>query len=158
MYTFVAGDVLRNGKTNMDSVKKCLEYVVGKSKPSSDELLLSDFNMNGKIDLADTLNVLRIVEASKKPIFISGKNIVIDKELVRGNILGVLVHLNTPNAVTFSLDQDWICIQNGTRVYIENIQNPIHLETIGTLNNPGASVSRFEIVFERDGVMYYVRE
>ena len=158
MYTFVAGDVLRKGVTNMDSVKKCLEYVVGKSTPSTDELLLSDFNMNGKIDLSDTLNVLQIAEASKKAVFVAGKNIVIDNELVRGNVLGALVHLNAPNTVAFSLNQNWMCIQNNTRVYIENLQNPTPLEIVGTLSNPGATVSRFEIVFERDGIMYYVRE
>lgn len=158
MYTFVAGDVLRSGKTNMDSVKKCLEYVVGKGVPSTDELMVSDFNMNGKIDLSDTLNVLRIVEASKKPMFVSGKNVVIDKELVRGNVLGVLAHLNAPNTMTFSLGANWSCVQNGTRVYIENVQDPSPLETIGALESVGASISRFEIVFERDGVMYYVRE
>lgn len=158
MYRFVAGDVLRNGKTNMESVKKCLEYVVGKNTPSTEELLLSDFNMNGKIDLSDTLNVLQIAEAFKKPIYIAGKNIVIDNELVRGKILGILVHLNTPNAVTFSLDQNWMCLQNKSCVYIENVKDPTPLETIGTLNTTGATVSRFEIVFERDDVLYYVRE
>ena len=158
MYTFVAGDVLRNGKTNMDSVKKCLEYVVGKSIPTTDELLLSDFNMNGKIDLADTLNVLQIAEASKKPIFISGKSIVIDKELVRGNILGAIIHLNVPNTASFSLGHNWLCIQNTSRIYIENKQEPTPLDTICTLANPGSTITRFEIVFERDGVMYYVRD
>lgn len=159
MYRFVAGDVLKTGKTDMNSVKKCLEYVVGKSSPSTDELLLSDFNMNGKIDLSDTLNVLQIAEASKKPVFITGKNIVIDNELARGNVLGVLVHLNTPNTVNFSLDRNcWMCIQNKTCVYVENLQHPTPLELIGVLDNPGATISRFEIVFERDGVMYYIRE
>ena len=158
MYRFVAGDVLKTGKTDMGSVKKCLEYVVGKSTPSTDELLLSAFNMNGKIDLSDTLNVLQIAEASKKPVFVTGKNIVIDNELVRGNLLGVLVHLNTPNTVNFSLNQNWMCIQNETCVYVENLQNPTPLEMIGILDNPGSTISRFEIVFECDGVMYYVRE
>ncbi len=147
MYTFVAGDVLRNGKTNMDSVKKCLEYVVGKSSPSTDDLLLSDFNMNGKIDLSDTLNVLQIAEASKKPIYIAGKTIVIDDELIKGKILGILVHLNTPNTVTFSLNQNWMCIQNETCVYVENLKDPTQLSTIGMVNTPGATISRFEIVF-----------
>lgn len=158
MYRFVAGDVLKTGKTNMNSVKKCLEYVVGKSTPSTDELLLSDFNMNGKIDLSDTLNVLQIAEATKTPIFIKGKNIVIDNEISRGNVLGVLIHLNTPNTITFSLDQNWMCIQNKTCIYVENLQNPTSLDVIGTLDNPGSTISYFEIVFERDGVMYYVRE
>ena len=158
MYRFVAGDVLKNGKTNMDSVKKCLEYVVGKSTPTADELLLSDFNMNGKIDLSDTLNVLQIAEASKKAVFISGKNIVIDNEIVRGKILGVLVHLNAPNAVTFSLNQNWMCVQNNTRIYIENIRDPTSFDIVGTLNVPGSTVSRFEIVFEHEGVMYYIRD
>ena len=158
MYTFVAGDVLKNGKTNMESVKKCLEYVVGKSTPSTDELLLSDFNMNGKIDLSDTLNVLQIAEASKKPIGIAGKNIIIDNDIVKGNILGILVHLNTPNTVTFSLGQNWMCVQNEKCIYVENLKDPTPLETIGTLNAPGSTVSRFEIVFEYNGVMYYIRE
>ena len=158
MYRFVAGDVLRNGETNMDSVKKCLEFVVGKSTPTSDELLLSDFNMNGQIDLADTLNVLQIAEASKKPIFISGKNITIDKELVKGNILGILVRLNTPNTLTFSLEAHWMCVQNNERIYVENISQPSPLTSIGTLQNPGASIVSYEIVFEYDGIMYYIRD
>lgn len=158
MYRFIAGDVLRNGETNMDSVKKCLEFVVGKSKPTSDDLLLSDFNMNGEIDLADTLNVLKIAEASKKPIFISGKNIMIDTELVKGDILGVFVRLNTPNSLTFSLDTHWMCIQNNERIYIENISHPSPLSSIGTLQSPGASIVGYEIVFEYNGIMYYTRD
>lgn len=158
MYRFVAGDVLRNGETNMDSVKKCLEFVVGKSKPTTDELLLSDFNMNGQIDLSDTLNVLQIAEASKKPIFISGKNIVIDTELVRGDILGILIRLNTPNTLTLSLDTHWMCIQNKERIYIENVSQPTQLTSIGTLQNPGANIVSYEIVFEYKGIMYYVRD
>lgn len=158
MYRFVAGDVLGNGKTDMGSVRKCLEYVVGKSTPTTDELLLSDFNMNGKIDLSDTLNVLQIAEASRKPIFIAGKQLTIDTEIIKGSILGVLIHINTPNAFTFSIGQNWYCVQNKTCIYIENLEHPSSLDIIGIFENPGSTVERFEVVFERDGIMYYVRE
>lgn len=156
MYKFTPGDIMHSGKTDMDSVKRCLEFVVGKRTPTEADLAVTDFNMDGKIDLLDTLKVLQISELQKKSVYVDGKNVRIDDEMIKGNILGVLLHLSTPVDFTTALDVDsWLSIQNNKKVYIENIINPSRLSILGSVSDAGCYVTQYEVVFESNDVMYY---
>ena len=158
MYKFVPGDVLNTGDTNIDSVKRCLEFVVGKRTPTETDLMLSDFNMNGKIDLMDTLKVLQIAESSKKAVYIQGKNVIVDTDMIKGDILGAIIYLNSNNTFQTTLDvTNWLSIQNGNKIYIENILRKDTVTRLGTLSTAGGSVTSYEVVSESNGVLYHMR-
>ena len=155
MIKFVAGDVMQSGITNMDSVKKCLQMVVGKHTASDIELDHCDFNFNGQIDLDDTFKILQIAELTKHPLYIHGKDVCIDRDMINGKLLGVFARFNTNLTATTNLDSNWTFISHQNVIYVENIANPSFQHIICSVPCIGCIITYFEIVFEKNGKMFY---
>lgn len=156
MYKFVPGDVTHTGKTTIESVRKCLNYVIGRDVPTDDDLVASDFNKNGKIDLEDTLKVLKIAENVKTPLYISEGVLCVDADLVVEPVLGIVVTLNTNTAVSSLMSDNYLCLNHENRVYVENVSSPTVVREICSLSVKNCYVVRYEIVFEKNNVLYYM--
>lgn len=156
MYKFVPGDVMHTGKTSIESVKKCLKYVIGNEIPTDEELRLSDFNRNGRIDLEDTLKVLKIAENTKTPVYIHENVLKVDTELVVDPVLGVLITLNTNTEMTSLLPSNYLCLSHENKIYVENINYPTVVRNICSLSVKNCYIVSFELVFKKNDVLYYI--
>jgi len=156
MYNFVAGDISQSGITNMESVKRCLQIVVGKHIASAADIERCDFNSNGQIDLDDTFKILQIAEQKKHALYIQGKNVCIDHDMINGNVvLGVIARFNSPLTPTTTLDSNWTFTSHENVVYIENVGIPSFQRVICSTPSTGFALHSFEIIHEKDETMYY---
>lgn len=156
MYKFVPGDVMHTGKTSIESVKRCLKYVIGNEIPTEEDLRLSDFNRNGRIDLEDTLKVLKIAENTKTPVYVHENVLSVDTDLVVEPVLGILVTLNTNTAMTSLIPSNYLCLGHENKIYVENINHPTVIRKICSLSVKNCYVVSYELVFEKNNVLYYI--
>jgi hypothetical protein len=160
MYKFVPGDSTNMGFVSYDSVERCMRMVVGLDSPTQSDIMLCDFDSDGRIDLKDTLKVMQIVENNKKGVYMNGDTITIDTEIVKGVLLGLIVKLSDNVTVESLLQSDtWLFESNNNVVYAEAIGNGHRIENVCKIQNESSVyIIGFDAVFELDGVMHYVCE
>lgn len=156
MYKLVPGDVLHTGKTSIESVKKCLRFVIGNETPNEEDLHNSDFNRNGKIDLEDTLKVLKIAENTKTPVYIHENVLRVDTDIVGEPVLGIIVTLNTNTGMSSLVPSNYMCLNHENKIYVENVSHPTVFRELCSLHVKNCYIITYEIVIEKGDILYYI--
>jgi hypothetical protein len=158
MYKFVPGDSTNMGIVSYDSVEKCMRMLVGLDVPTENDLMMCDFDMNGVVDLKDTIKVMQIVEQNKKCIYINNNTLSLDNDIIKGVLLGVYIRLSRDVQIESMLSSEfWTLIAYGNIIYVEAKNTGYKIQDIcKIISTSPVHVIYYDIVFDLNGVMHYL--